>query len=336
MKKKFFTISDISALSSALILAMIISLSACSRQNSPISKSCFAFDTFINLTVYECDGNTEAVLDKAVLQIKELETDFSCKLSDNEIAKVNNSAYNQEVVISDLLFELIEKSVYVSEITDGAFDFTLGKLSDLWGFGTDNAVLPDKKDIEKYINKNNWKNVRLNKENSSVKFLNKDIKLDFGGIAKGFAGGKVRDFLIENKVTSAILDFGGNIITIGQKDNDYWKVGIPSPSNEQEILMTVEINQSSAATSSGMKRFIEVDGKKYHHILDPKTGYPAETEVASMTIVCEDCGLADGLSTACFIMGWEKAAALVEKLSDVDCIAVYSDNSTSSTCQLLD
>ena len=181
---------------------------------------------------------SKEALEEAFKRAKNIENIMSAKLSDSELTKVNENAYEKEVKISEDLYFIIEKALYYSNLTEGAFDPTIGKLIDLWGIGTKNERIPEKEEIDLLKGKKNYKNVVINKENSTIRFLDKDIKLDLGAIAKGYAADEMKKIICEKyKIKKGILNLGGNVMTIGSKnENEKWKVGITNPLNIEDVL----------------------------------------------------------------------------------------------------
>lgn len=270
--------------------------------------------------------NSKEALEEAFIRAKDIEKIMSAKLSDSELTKVNKNAYNKEVKISEDLYFVIEKALYYSELTEGTFDSSIGKLIDLWGIGTDNEKIPEEEEINLLKGKKNYKNVVLNKENSTIRFLNEDIKLDLGAIAKGYVADEMKKIICDKyKIKKGILNLGGNVMTIGSKnENEKWKVGITNPLNIEDVLAVLKVEEKTVVTSGNYERYFIKDNVRYHHILNPDTGYPAEEGVISTTIITKNSIDADALSTATYILGKDKGLSLIESLKEVE--AIFVDN----------
>lgn len=270
--------------------------------------------TVITCKVYGENGDKG--LEKAFERAGEIEAAMSARQEDSELSKINKEAAEHPVIISDDLYQVIEKALYYAEKTEGAFDPTIGRLIDLWGIGTEKERVPSKSEIAALRDRKNYKNVILDKETKTIFYKNKDIKLDLGAIAKGYAGDEMKRILKEEfHINNGILSLGGNIVTIGNKpDEGKWKVGIINPLDTSKVYGTLESGEMTIVTSGNYERYFIKDGVRYHHIINPKTGYPAEEGVVSATIY-GDCSMdADALSTASYIMGKDKAIELLEGL----------------------
>lgn len=277
--------------------------------------------------------NGDKGLEKAFERVREIESIMSAKLDNSELTKVNQMAAKQPITISEELYKVVETALYYAEISNGAFDPTIGRLVDLWGIGTEQAGIPDKEELEPYINRKNYKNVKLDKKESTIFFEKEEIKLDLGGIAKGYAGDEMKRILIEEfQIKSGILSLGGNVVAIGKKtDGALWNVGIANPFETSEVFASLQIVDKAVVTSGNYERFFLKDQVRYHHILDPDTGYPAENGFVSTTIYGENSMDADALSTAAYIMGKEKAVELIETLQGYEGIFISSEGEMSKT-----
>ena len=281
---------------------------------------------------------SKEALEEAFKRAKNIENIMSAKLSDSELTKVNENAYEKEVKISEDLYFIIEKALYYSNLTEGAFDPTIGKLIDLWGIGTENERIPEKEEIDLLKGKKNYKNVVINKENSTIRFLDKDIKLDLGAIAKGYAADEMKKIICEKyKIKKGILNLGGNVMAIGSKnENEKWKVGITNPLNIEDVLAVVKVEEKTVVTSGNYERYFIKDNVRYHHILNPDTGYPAEEGVISTTIITKNSIDADALSTATYILGKDKGLSLIESLKEVEAIFVDNEGNITKTSGIND
>lgn len=287
--------------------------------------------TVITVEAYGISSNK--AVEKAFDRAKELEEILSVEIESSEISKVNSTAYKEEVHLSDELFYVLKKSLYYAELTEGAFDPTIGILIDLWSIGTEKAKIPDNNDIDSYKNNKGYKKVILNEKNKTVKFEDKDIQLNFGAIAKGYIADEMKKVLIDEfNIKSAILNLGGNVVTIGNKESgEPWKIGICNPINTYEISGSVEVEGKTIVTSGNYEKYFEEDGVRYHHILDPSTGYPSKNGCISSTIITENSIDADALSTAVYVLGTEDGKRLIESIDGVEAIFINEDMSIEKT-----
>ena len=221
----------------------------------------------------------------------------------------------------------MEQSLEISESTGGAFNPAIYPIMQLWGFDTKNYKIPDEKELNKALKNINESKIEYNKETRVAK-LGKKMKIDFGGIAKGYTSSEIMKIFDTNGIKSGLVSLGGNVQALGCKtDKSKWKVAIQNPDNEEDYIGVLAIENKAVITSGGYERYFENNGKIYHHIIDPATGYPADSGLKSVTIVSEDGTLADGLSTSLFIMGLDKAKEYWQKNSQkFDAILLTNDN----------
>lgn len=263
--------------------------------------------------------NAKEALEKAFKRAKDIENMMSVNIKDSELSKINSQALNRKVKISEDLYYVIEKALYYANLTEGALDPTLGYAIDAWGIGTDHANIPEKSITNKYKNVKNYKNIELNDNTKEIKFLDKNIKLDLGAIGKGYVGDEMRRVLQEEGINAALLNLGGNVVTLGTKlDNEKWNIGIRNPKGDDGISASIKSSDEVVVTSGNYERYFIKDKVRYHHILDPKTAYPAENGLISTTIITKNGIDADALSTATYILGAEKAKELIESLDGIE------------------
>ncbi len=300
-----------------------------------ISKTAFYLDTFVTVQVYDCEENysntitntdeMSDLVESAVNLCGKYEIIFSKTNADSEVYKFNNSD-KADVEISKELYEVIEKSLYYSKISDGKFDITVSKLADIWNFK--NETVPDEATIAEALKTVNYENISLTKNNGKYYLtVNGSSELDLGSIAKGFIADEIKDYLISNGIKNGIINLGGNMIAIGNKpDGSSYNIGIQKPfSNEGELICTVSVKDKTVVTSGIYERMFEQDGKIYHHIIDPLNGYPSDTGIYSATIIAGKSVDADALSTVCVLLGKDKAIELINSMDDVECVIVDDD-----------
>lgn len=295
-----------------------------------LSRELYAMDTVMNLTAY--GPNASAALEASVSEINRLDSLLSISSEKGEIYRINA---DKEGTVSEDVNALLSRSLELSQMTDGLFDCTIEPVMQAWGFTTQNFRIPSEEELEELLSHVDYKQVDL--ENSTVT-IPEDVRLDLGGIAKGFTSSRVMDIFRENGVTSGIISLGGNVQALGHKpDGNMWRVGIQDPHDLNSTFAVVEVADQAVITSGGYQRYFEENGQTYHHIIDPRTGYPAENGLISVTIISADGTLADALSTSLFIMGPEEASSFWKKHRDTfDAIMMKEDGTVMVTAGLAD
>lgn len=284
-------------------------------QNQKCQKQLFAMDTYMEFTAY--GKNSEKAVDAAIEEVQKLDAMLSAENSKSEVYALNEQGNLQA---TDDLAELILRGKEIYQETDGLFDDTIYPVMKLWGFPTGNYHVPTAAEVQKKLalvdgnkveiqTRDSDEKGRDSKEKAKFVTLGADQQIDFGGIAKGYTGQKLAELFQEYGVSSALVSLGGNIQAIGTKpDGSSWKVGIRDPKGgQQDYIGVLSVENQAVVTSGGYERYFEEDGKTYIHIINPRTGYPADGDLLSVTIVSRDGTLADGMSTALYIMGYEKA-----------------------------
>ena len=295
-----------------------------SGEEKSASRDIFAMDTYMTLTAY--GENAEKGLDAAVDEINKIEQLVSTGIDSSEVSQINK---NGKGSVSETTGYLIERSKEIYDSTNGVFDITIYPIMQAWGFPTEKYRVPEKEELKKLRGLMGADNVLYDEKKQEVTLDKEGMKIDLGGIAKGYTSSKVMDIFKENGISSAIISLGGNVQALnGKPDGSDWRVAVENPADTENYLGVLSIKDKAVITSGGYERYFEQDGKTYHHIIDPSTGYPANNGLTSVTIVSDDGTLADGLSTSLFIMGPEKAQEYWKKHSDeFDTILVKDDGS---------
>lgn len=289
--------------------------------NSPITDTRFALNTVITITLY--DSQDTSILDGAFKLCNDYENILSRTLETSELYKLNHS---EDLVnkVSPELAEIIEKGLQYSKMSDGSFDISIAPISQLWDFTADNPVVPTGADIASMLPYVGYGNFSIN--GTTVTKTQTKNELDLGGIAKGYIADKMKDYLLKNGVTEAIINLGGNILCVGDKNGELYNIGVQAPFEDQNItLASMKIADKSIVTSGIYERCFTQDGKLYHHILDPKTGYPYQNDLTSVTIISDKSVDGDALSTTCFALGYEKGMSYINSRDELDAIFVTSD-----------
>lgn len=297
------------------------------RESVPISESELLLGTVCKITIY--DKTAKGTFDAAFGRIAEIEQKMSLNIATSELVKVNNESYLNPIRVSDDTFIVVDEALIIAGLSDGAFDPTVGPLVRAWGIGGDAARVPPAEEISRLLSLVDYSAVRLDRAASAITLTERDMIIDLGGIAKGYAADEVAMILRSKGVKSAIINLGGNILTIGRKpDGSPWKIGIQDPESPRgAFVMIVSVEDKAIVTSGPYERFFEQDGTIYHHILDTATGYPVWNSIGSVSILAKDSFSADALSTAVFSMGLTKGMGLVESIEGVEAIIIMKDRS---------
>lgn len=274
-------------------------------ENKEYSQGIFAMDTYMSLTAYGSKG--EEAVKAGIAEIERLDGIWSVGQENSEIAKINQAGKGE---ISKDTVSVVKKALELSDNTNHAFSMTVYPLMELWGFTSGKYQVPTKEQIKEKLSLVDDTQVVLDEKNGKL-ILGNGQQMDLGGIAKGFTSARITKIWREMGVTSGMVSLGGNVQVLGSKpDKSDWKIGVQKPGDKEgNMLGVLSVKDCAVVTSGGYERYFEEAGKTYHHILDTVTGTPSESGLTSVTIVSKDGTLADGLSTALFVMGREKAAA---------------------------
>ena len=315
------------ALALVLILACALNLVGCaSAQPKKQTAVGFYLDTVITLTAYVDDVT---VLNDALAECGRYEQLLSRTVEGSDVWRINHAG-GQPVEVSNETLEILDVARQVSERSGGMFDVTIAPVSTMWDFTSGAAVVPEADAIAEAATLVDYTKV---KTDDGLVTLPEGMMIDLGGIAKGYIADAVKGYLAERGVESAVLSFGGNIVTIGLKpDGSPWKVGIQDIDKPTGEYMLVSLNYGGSTVTSGIyERGFESGGVYYHHILDPNTGWPVQNELASVTIFSDSSMWGDALATAAFSLGTEAGTRLIEGIDGVEAVFIARDRSVSAT-----
>lgn len=270
---------------------------------------------------------TDFFLKKAVEEIARIEALLSTYQETSETNLINKNAGLKPVKVSDEVFSLIKRSKKISEITDGTFDITYGSIDQrFWNFDTEMTELPDEVLARKSIALIDYRNIILNTEEKTVFLKNKGMRIGFGGIGKGYAAEKTKNLLKNLGVKAGIINASGDLSCWGIPENGKpWTIGIAHPDFAELPFSTLEVTDLSVATSGNYEKFVMIDGKRYSHTINPKTGFPVHG-IKSVTVISPNAEISDALATPITILGTEKGLALINQLKDIECIIIDDDN----------
>ena len=300
-------------------------------KNEKYQKQLFAMDTYMEFTAYGRGG--QQAVEKAAKEVQRLDALLSAQNEESQVYALNQRG---SLEVSDDLAEIIQRGKEIFQETDGLFDDTIYPLMELWGFPTGEYHVPSGEEIENLLPDVDGGTVEIS---GNTVTLGEGQQIDLGGIAKGYTGEKLTEIFQGYGVSSAMVSLGGNIQAIGTKpDGSSWRVGISDPKgSQQDYAGVLQVQNEAVVTSGGYERYFEEDGRTYIHIIDPRTGYPVENDLLSVTIVSPDGTLADGLSTALYIMGYDKAVQFWEQHQDeFDVILITADEQIHVSKKLQD
>lgn len=273
----------------------------------------------------EIEGNK--YIHVATQEISRIENLISSWDSNSQTSSINKNAGIKPVKVDLELIQLIERSIQISKITDGAFDISYASMDRIWKFDGSMKEMPSPKSIQNSVSKIGFKNILIDKKNQTVFLRKKGMKIGFGGIGKGYAADKAKELLVKMGVKAGIINASGDMNAWGQQaDGTDWLVGITNPLNTKKVFSWLPVKNQSVVTSGDYERFVVFNGKRYAHIINPRTGYPT-TGVKSVTIFAPKAELADALATSVFVMGVENGLNFINQLKGVETIIVDDNNS---------
>ena len=320
-------------LSLSICMILILSMVACSKNNEKIDKEALKMDTVMHLIAY--GSKAEKAIDAAYVRVDEIEQMASSSIPTSDINKINEAAGKDYVKVHPEIIKMLKTAVKYSEISNGSFDITVSPLIKLWGIGTAEEKIPTDAEIKEKLALVGYKDISINEADNSVKLMKPGMAIDLGGIAKGFTADEVIKVFKEYKIKSAIINLGGSsIYTLGEKpDKSLWAIGIQHPRKERNSEFTgiIKMPENALATSGDYERFFIKDDKRYHHILNSSTGYPADAGVMSDTIIIDssmpDANMvADILTKITFVSGVEEGLKVIDSIPGVSCMAITTDN----------
>lgn len=302
-------------LTAFLLVSGLLLFAGCGKVEK-YSMTGIAMGTVTNQTIYSKDGDLTLEVRNIILELEQEE--LSWRIEGSEVAQMNAAAGSGTYTpVSDRLYKELKILIKLSEDSDGAFDITIRPVAALWNIDAWAAgenqpdIIPTREQITLALSHTGYENLSLT--DSSI-MLPKDMALDLGAAGKGIACDRIAAYLKEQAVYGAVVSVGGSVVTIGKKpDGTPWQIGIVDPRDTSSFIGILYLEgENFVSTSGDYERYVEVDGVRYHHILNPATGYPADSGVRSVTILCDSGILSDALSTACFVLGVEEGMALAE------------------------
>ena len=313
---------------SAVLTASALLLTGCSGAKSStqtdqdLTYTDMLFDTVIKIQIL--DPADESILDGLKKLCEKYDTMFSATNTDSELYKLNH-AKGQPFTVSSETANLIQEGIHYSELSGGAFDLTIEPVSALWDFKADKPTVPSSDAIAQAVSHVDYTKVDI--QDNTVTLEDPEAGIDLGAIAKGYIADQVKTYLKKQGIKHAIINLGGNVDVIGTKpDGSKYNIGIQKPFDESgEAITSVQLKDQTVVTSGIYERYFKKNGKLYHHILDPRTGYPCENNLYSVSIITDSSTKADALSTTCFLLGYEKGMELIQSMDGVEAIFITDD-----------
>lgn len=270
----------------------------------------------------------DARIDEAIAEVRRIEKLLTTYGDGSQTNQINAMAGIEPVRVDKEVYALIERSLRISALTQGAFDITYGSIDkSLWNFDREMTSLPDERTVKASIRLINFHNVLLNKERQTVFLKEKGMRIGFGGIGKGYAAECAKSLLIKAGVMSGIVNAAGDLTVWGtQPDGEAWTIGIADPDQKELPFASLKLTNTSVATSGNYEKYVMIDGKKYSHTIDPRSGYPV-CGIKSVTIICSNAEIADAMATPVMVMGIKAGIDLINQLRDIACIVIDDKNS---------
>lgn len=305
------------------ILIALLLLTSLSYGQITHKKKTYLLGSPFEITVIATDsiqGNEFATM--AINEVKRIENLISDWIPTTQISKVNQNAGIQPVKVDNEVYELIERALKVSKLTNGAFDISYASMDKIWKFDGSMKAMPTEDAIKKSVEKVGYQNIILNPKDTTLFLKNTGMKLGLGGIGQGYIADKIKALLQSKGCTSGIINVSGDINTWGkQLDGKPWTIGIVNPMNKNKVFATFPLDDSAVETSGSYEKYVTFNEKRYSHIIDPRTGYPA-SGIVSVSIFAKQTEIADALATAVFVLGVEVGLDLVNQLKGIECVIV--------------
>lgn len=308
----------------------LLLMSGCGFDSKSYQQDFFSMDTYMSISVY--GKNAKDAADACISEIQRLDQLLDKNDSESDIYRLNH-AQGAAISLNSETWELLSLAYTYAQQTGGTFDPTINAISELWGIGSDQERVPSAEELSNALKQVGYRKLLLSDGKAQ---LTDGATIDLGGIAKGYAADRAITILKQYGIERAVLSLGGNVYVLGNAQNGQpWKVGIQDPDHSQEIVATLSLSNCSAVTSGDYERYFEQNGVRYHHLLDPQTGYPSDQGIRSVTVLCESSTQADAYSTALFVMGSEKGLSFCQE-QGIDAVFVLADGSIRYTEGLKD
>jgi thiamine biosynthesis lipoprotein len=327
MKKLIYTL---------LVISLLFFSTGCDTQQKPVKVEDFALGTVIHQEVY--GANAQKAADEVSAKIKELDALWTINNPGGDINKLNDHAGEGYIELNPETISILKSARKISDLSGGAaFDITVAPLVKAWGVGTENPQVPAADFVKKLVSLVNYQDVLIDEATNSAGLRMKGQMVDLGGIAKGYIGDLAIEIYKNNGITSAFVNLGGHVVVLGSKpDGSAWRVAIQDPRGQNGAFVgVVSVSDKAVVTSGDYQRYFTENGKRYCHILDPRTGYPADSGLMSVTIVASSSTEADGMSKV-FVLGLDQGMALIERYGKAEAVFITDDKKVYVTPGLQD
>ncbi|MEZ4788103.1 MAG: FAD:protein FMN transferase [Flavobacterium haoranii] len=303
------------------VLFFLISV-ATFAQNTYKKKAALLGSPFEIIVVANDSVQGYAYCDMAIAEVKRVENLISDWIPTTQVSEINRNAGIKPVKVNAEVFGLIDRALKISHLTDGAFDISYASMDKIWKFDGSMKQMPSEEEIKASVSKVGYKNVVLNDQVSTVFLKNTGMKIGLGGIGQGYIADSIKELLQKKGCSSGLVNVSGDITTWGfQPDGSPWTVAIINPMNKEKVFASFPLIDSAVETSGSYEKFVTFNGKRYSHIIDPRTGYPA-TGIVSVTVFAKKTEIADALATSIFVMGKDVGISLIDQIPNIECIVV--------------
>lgn len=311
-----------------VVLVVLLIFSSCSKEEEILLDRTFALDTLTEIKIYKYSNQD---IDKQIIEetfelLRSLEDVLSVHIQGSDVYNIKESAGKHPVSVSSITNRVLNDSIDYSELTNGLFDITAGPLIDLWAIDPPYGHVPSQNELDNALPLIDYRKIRF-LESNQIMLEDEGMIINLGAIAKGSIADEVKGFLVRKGIKNAMINLGGNVLLIGSKlDGSDFKIGIQDPNDDRGVyLMSVRISDQAIVSSGDYERYFMYEGKAYHHILNPQTGYPSETNIKQVSIVAPSSQMADGLSTSVLLLGLENGIKLIESIDNTEAIFITKD-----------
>ena len=315
-----------------VLLASLFVLSGCGRTGL-YERTGLMMGTVVRVKVADRikpGSGVDRAIEKAFIRMREVDESMSAYNSNSELNRINRLGPGQMTGVSDGLLEIVRKSAEISNISSGAFDITAGPLVELWGFGKDDTTkeTPSSKQIEAVLLMVNYRNIIIDEKHKKIGLKKAGMKIDLSSIAKGYAVDKAIEVLREEGIENAIVEAGGDLYCLGRGLRGVpWVIGIKDPRRPGQVIASFKLTDRACATSGDYENFFITQGRRFSHLIDPRTGRPVQNGLLSVTVLAPTCLEADGLATAIFILGKKEGLKLINNLDRIEAIIISQQGS---------
>ena len=315
-----------------LLIALTLLFSLVCSAQQPYKRTLKLMGSRFEITVVAQDSiAANQSIDSAISEIDRIEKLISSWDENSQTSKINRYAGIQPVKVDPELFNLIERAIKISKLTDGAFDISYASMDKIWKFDGSMTQMPSEEEISSSVAKVGYKNILLNHHDGTVFLKIKGMKIGFGAIGKGYAADKAKELLLSKGVSSGIINASGDMSVWGKQPNGSdWKIAITNPLNQNKVFALLPIKNGAVVTSGNYEKYVTFGGIRYSHIIDPRTGYPSQG-IISVTVFAPNAELADALATSVFVMGKEAGLDRINQLPKIECIIIDEEGNISTS-----